>query len=199
MNRNVHIGSVKMRLVILGLGPLVVAAGCHSSTQPRSCLVNEGCDQGEQGLYEYCEGQAVLASNFYDGNVSCYRSSPGTCKPVDDSTFGAQCSTNNDCKTYSVACVDGLCADNCGGSFGNEPVLCDDTGPCPSPDALPLNVGVVHCPAGCRAGTRNWTCRSECFCPYCPAADGASDSADAIRASSDGDSAADGRPGVATD
>ena len=183
-----------LRLIVsLVWGSLVMGAGCGSSTQPRSCLVNEDCDQGDHGSYQYCDGQAVSASNFANGDVSCYQSPPGTCKPVDDSTLGAKCSTNDDCKTYSVSCVNQLCVDNCLGSLGNEPVLCDDTSPCPSPDALPPTVGIVRCPAGCRAGKRNWTCRSECFCPYCPASDAASDAADARRASSDGDSAADAR------
>jgi hypothetical protein len=190
---------MKRLAVALLVGPLVLMSGCRSSTKSRSCMVNEDCDQGEAGQYQYCDGQAIFASNFYDDYFSCYQGSLGTCKPVNDSTTGAQCSTNDDCKTYSTACVNQLCVDECGSSLGNEPVLCDDLSPCPSPDALPPTVGIVQCPAGCRAGTRNWTCRSECFCPYCPAPDAASDAVDARRSSGDGDSTSDARPDVAAD
>lgn len=151
--------------------------GCHSTSQPRSCRVNEDCSQGEQGRYEYCDGQAVLAASFYDGYFSCYQGAAGVCKPVDDSTDGAPCATNDDCKSYRLACLNQSCVDDCGASLGGEPVLCDETTPCPNPDALPPDVAIVRCPAGCRAGTRNWTCRGECFCPTCPATiDGAADS-----------------------
>jgi len=176
--------------VALILWPLILTSGCRSSTQPRSCLVNEDCNQGQNGQYEYCDGQSMLVSDLYYSYISCYQSILGTCKPVNDSTFGAKCTTNDDCKTYCAGCVNELCVDICVPSFGNEAVVCDDSHPCPSPDALPSTVGIVQCPAGCRAGERNWTRRSECFCPSCPAPDAAADALDA-RAEGPSDLAAD--------
>jgi hypothetical protein len=190
---------MKRLALALILWPLILTSGCRSSSQPRSCLVNQDCNQGQNGQYEYCDGQAVLVSSFYYDNFFCYHTPLGTCKPMDNSTLGAHCGTNYDCKAYPTSCVNQSCVNTVCESFGGEPGLGDDSDPCPSPDALPPNVGCFQCPAGCRAGKRNWTCRNECFCPSCPAPDAAADAVDARRTSGGDGNSADSPTDMAAD
>jgi hypothetical protein len=178
------------------IAAMVFSSGCHSAAAPRSCMVNEDCEQGENSQQQYCDGQTVVAYNFLSNSLSCYQGQRGTCKPIDDSTFGATCSTNDDCKSYTLACMDQVCADVCLATISNNVVLCDDFNPCPSPDALPPMVGIVRCPAGCRAGKRNWTCGDECFCLVCPVPDGGRGASDATRPATDAANMADARRDV---
>ena len=125
-------------------------AGCHGQ-KAISCFVNQDCP----GL-EYFDGPATMV------NEICVEVSPGVCRPMDSTTIGAPCKSNDDCKAAPLVC-DGSCVtfECISGSY-----LCDDASPCEPPSG-----GVaVYCGHGCRAGSRNWSC-SSCFCPSCSLGD----------------------------
>lgn len=140
--------------------------GCKSDLPTaRTCLVDEDCQETAQ----YCEG--VVAH----GTTLCTQAAPGTCRPMDMSTLGAACTSDEQCKFAESACLSGVCSLNECLSTGGL-VICEH-GQCPAPGDAAASVSIIECAPGCHAGSRLHTCRA-CFCDSCAAPDGSTMTSD---------------------